>query len=278
MFRVFDGTEHAWKAGRKHQHTNHLNHGDDAEDPVICVVRGGKPGKVNPGPTDGEARKAKADQSRSVPASRQFMRKLRRCKSETCRKSEIEEGLKRGRSTMLLTWISPYHAPGMVINRLAHRSVDCHVALQTPAGGSARRGQMAGPQGPLCHWLTAAETTTRLAGWRAGDLTLRELPPQGKVQKRIVRPAARGNTGKGLLPAEAPPPGVETCAGCRILPEWLHFSLPQTDLHGTPDSTTRCIIHAPSDIKNIRPPNQRTRYAFLVTMLPACRRLGNYTG
>jgi hypothetical protein len=33
---------------------------------------------------------------------------------------------------------------------------------------------------------------TRLAGWRASDLTLRKLPLQGKVQKRIVRPAVRG--------------------------------------------------------------------------------------
>ena len=33
---------------------------------------------------------------------------------------------------------------------------------------------------------------TRLAGWRDSDLTLRKLPLQGKVQKRIVRPAARG--------------------------------------------------------------------------------------
>ena len=36
---------------------------------------------------------------------------------------------------------------------------------------------------------------TRLAGWRAGDLTLRALPLEGKAQKRIVRPAALGNAG-----------------------------------------------------------------------------------
>ena len=36
----------------------------------------------------------------------------------------------------------------------------------------------------------------RLAGWRADELTLRELPPQGKAQMRIVTPAARGNAGK----------------------------------------------------------------------------------
>ena len=38
---------------------------------------------------------------------------------------------------------------------------------------------------------------TRLTGWRVGDLILRELPLQGKVQKRIVGPAARENVGSG---------------------------------------------------------------------------------
>jgi hypothetical protein len=64
-------------------------------------------------------------------------------------------------------------------------------------GGSARRGQNGGPQGALCHLVDGSGNITRLAGWRAGDLTLRELPLEGKVQKRIVRPAARGNAGSG---------------------------------------------------------------------------------
>jgi hypothetical protein len=38
---------------------------------------------------------------------------------------------------------------------------------------------------------------TRLAVWRASELTLCELSLQGKVQKRIVRAAARGNAGSG---------------------------------------------------------------------------------
>jgi hypothetical protein len=45
--------------------------------------------------------------------------------------------------------------------------------------------------------LMAAETSPGQAGSRASDLTLGELPLEGKVQKRIVRAAARGNTGSG---------------------------------------------------------------------------------
>jgi hypothetical protein len=71
---------------------------------------------------------------------------------------------------------------------------------------------MAGPQGQLCHWLMAAETITRLAGRRAGDLTLRELPLQGKVQKRIVRAAARE------MPEVVAASG-STDTWCRILPK-----------------------------------------------------------
>jgi hypothetical protein len=33
------------------------------------------------------------------------------------------------------------------------------------AGGSGRKGQNGGLQGPLCHWLMAAETST---GWQVG--------------------------------------------------------------------------------------------------------------
>jgi molybdopterin-binding protein len=62
---------------------------------------------------------------------------------------------------------------------------------------------LAGPQGPLWHWLLERKhhQAGRLARQR---LDLRELPLQGKVQKRIVRAATRG------------------------LPKWPHFSLPPT--------------------------------------------------
>jgi hypothetical protein len=58
--------------------------------------------------------------------------------------------------------------------------------------------------------MDASGNITRLAGWRAGDLTLRELPPEGKVQRRIARPAARGNAGSGCCRAGAPPYGVDS--------------------------------------------------------------------
>ena len=45
--------------------------------------------------------------------------------------------------------------------------------------------------------VDGSRNITRLAGWRAGDLTLCELLLQGKVQKRIGRAAARGNAGSG---------------------------------------------------------------------------------
>jgi hypothetical protein len=62
---------------------------------------------------------------------------------------------------------------------------------------------LAGPQGPLWHWLLERKhhQAGRLARQR---LDLRELPLQGKAQKRIVRVATRG------------------------LPKWPHFSLPPT--------------------------------------------------
>jgi hypothetical protein len=73
---------------------------------------------------------------------------------------------------------------------------------------------LAGPQGPLWHWLSERKhhQAGRLARQR---LDLRVVPLQGKVQKRIVRAATRG------------------------LPKWPHFSLPPTsesrniNWHGT---------------------------------------------
>ena len=65
---------------------------------------------------------------------------------------------------------------------------------------SCWRQRAKGPQ----QWRTTRTTLplvdgsgniTRLAGWRAGDFTLRALPLEGKAQKRIVRPAALGNAG-----------------------------------------------------------------------------------
>ena len=66
---------------------------------------------------------------------------------------------------------------------------------------------LAGPQGPLWHWLSERKhhQAGRLARQR---LDLRVVPLQGKVQKRIVRAATRG------------------------LPKWPHFSLPPTQLGG----------------------------------------------
>jgi hypothetical protein len=85
-------------------------------------------------------------------------------------------------------------------------------------GGSARRGQHGGTtRTTLPIMVDGSGNVTSLAGWRASDLTLRELPPQGKVQKRIVRLAARGNAGSGCLPAEAPPTGVDSApAGANL--------------------------------------------------------------
>jgi hypothetical protein len=66
---------------------------------------------------------------------------------------------------------------------------------------------LAGPQGPLWHWLSERKhhQAGRLARQR---LDLRVVPLQGKVQKRIVRAATRG------------------------LPKWPHFSLPPTGCCG----------------------------------------------
>jgi hypothetical protein len=50
------------------------------------------------------------------------------------------------------------------------------------------------------------------------ESTLRELPLQGKVQKRIVRLAARGNAGSGCCQRKH----------ATVLPKWPHFSLPPT--------------------------------------------------
>jgi hypothetical protein len=71
---------------------------------------------------------------------------------------------------------------------------------------------LAGPQGPLWHWLSERKhhQAGRLARQR---LDLRVLPLQGKVQKRIVRAATRG------------------------LPKWPHFSLPPT--HGQDSASKR---------------------------------------
>jgi hypothetical protein len=72
---------------------------------------------------------------------------------------------------------------------------------------------LAGPQGPLWHWLSERKhhQAGRLARQR---LDLRVVPLQGKVQKRIVRAATRG------------------------LPKWPHFSLPPTVL-GMPIVSSR---------------------------------------
>ena len=74
-----------------------------------------------------------------------------------------------------------------------------HDLLVAVRGGAI----LAGPQGPLWQWLL--ERKYHQAGKLARQgLDLRELPLQGKVQKRIVRGATRG------------------------LPKWPHFSLPPT--------------------------------------------------
>jgi len=85
-------------------------------------------------------------------------------------------------------------------------------------GGSARRGNKGGPQGPLCPWLMVAETSPRLAGWGVGGLTVRELPLQGKLQSES----------SGARLGELPEVVAASGRRATILPKWPHLSLPPT--------------------------------------------------
>jgi hypothetical protein len=92
-----------------------------------------------------------------------------------------------------------------------------------PVGGSVRRGQNGGPQGPLYHRLMAAEISP---GWQIGAQAPSPYPSycsKEKSQKRLVRPAGRGHSGSGfcqrkhrhnpakMAPSSLPPPTQKTC-------------------------------------------------------------------
>lgn len=106
MLAMLDRSEHARQADGQHQHADHLHHGDQAVDPVVRVIGRGEPGEIDPGPADGEAGKAEAEQPHRIVARRQGMRQLRGGKAESSDEGQVEEQLQRRGDAMLLMRIA----------------------------------------------------------------------------------------------------------------------------------------------------------------------------
>ena len=112
---MLDGGEHARQADREDQHADHLHHGDDAENPVVGIVGRSEPGKIDPGPADGETCKAEADQGGAIMALRQRMGEVGRREPEGDHESQVEQKLERGRDAVRLVWIASAHPAGVMV-------------------------------------------------------------------------------------------------------------------------------------------------------------------
>ena len=126
VFAVLDRGEHARQADRQDQHADHLHHGDDPENPVVGVIGRGEPGEIDPGPADGEARKAEADQGRRVVALRQRMGELGGREPEGDHEGQVEQQFERRRDAVRLVWIASAHAPGVMVEGFGARRCRAH--------------------------------------------------------------------------------------------------------------------------------------------------------
>ena len=144
---MLDRGEHARQADGQDEHADHLHHGDDAENPVIGVVGRGEPGEVDPGPADGEARKAEADQRSGVVAFRQRMGELGGREPEADHERQVEQQFERRRDAMGLVGIASTHAPGVMVERSGASRVRGHDDLSLAIMAAIPRARMRLPSG-----------------------------------------------------------------------------------------------------------------------------------
>ena len=114
---MLDRGEHARQADRQDQHADHLHHGDEPENPVVGVIGRGEPREIDPGPADGEAREAEADQAGGVVALRQRMGELGGREPEADHERQVEQQLERSRDAVRLVPIASAHPPGVMVER-----------------------------------------------------------------------------------------------------------------------------------------------------------------
>ena len=114
---VLDRGEHARQADGQDQHTDHLHHGDEPENPVVGIIGRGEPGEIDPGPADGEACKAEADQRGGVVALRQRMGDLGGREAKANDERQVEQQLEWRCDAVSLVGITSAHAPGVMVER-----------------------------------------------------------------------------------------------------------------------------------------------------------------
>jgi hypothetical protein len=126
MFAVLDRRKQARQAERHDQHADHLHHRDDPEDPVVGVVGRGKPRVIGPGPADGEAREAVAEQGTPVVALGDRMGELRGREPEAHDERQVEQQLERRRRPVGLVPIATTHQPRVMVEGVGTEGCGAH--------------------------------------------------------------------------------------------------------------------------------------------------------
>jgi hypothetical protein len=90
---LVDRLEHRGDPQREHEHPDHLNQRQQAEDPVVGVVRRREPGEVDPRPSDRERDEAERDQARADVVLGQIVSELVRGRAERDNERKVEEEL-----------------------------------------------------------------------------------------------------------------------------------------------------------------------------------------
>jgi hypothetical protein len=93
---------------------DHLQHRQQAVDPVVRVVRRGEPAEVDPRPADGECREGESSQTGTDVVLGELVGELGRRDAEPDHECEVEQQLERRGRSMQFVGIAARHLPDPV--------------------------------------------------------------------------------------------------------------------------------------------------------------------
>lgn len=105
-----EGVEEGLDPHGEDQDADHLHHRDNSENPIICVVRAGKPGEIDPSPDDGEHREGEAEQARAEVTLGHGEGELASGDTERDDEGQVEEQLQWSGRPVILKGIPAAHA------------------------------------------------------------------------------------------------------------------------------------------------------------------------
>lgn len=119
---LVDRREHIRQADGEDEHAHHLQHREQAEQPVVGVECGCEPGVVDPRPDDGEHREREAGGRLADVRFGDAVREFVACDAEGGDEGEVEEQFERRRAAVRVAEIAPRHAlePVTVIAGCGH--------------------------------------------------------------------------------------------------------------------------------------------------------------